>query len=1084
MHAVNWMGEFMKEKYCSCRLKKLEQENDPWPPVKIKSYVTLALMYQKDLQTHKATTQTIHLRTKGDILNIPRTVNSQKITDLTQIFSFPSGGTPTTILIEGQPGIGKTTLVKKICIEWAEGKLLTSDKLVLLLLLRDPNVQKITNVQQLIEHFIKSTSKVTQLQDYLEDNHGKDVTFIIDGFDELSSELRKRSFFKELIQKEVFTKSRIVVTSRPSASICLHNIVDTRIEVLGFDQTSKMEYASDALQDAPLQLENLHKHLQQYPKIDAMCYIPLVMSIIVFLCICQEEELPPTACKMYRKFVLHTICHYLKRTGAITEEKPVNKMEHLPQAVQQVLHELERVAFCSLIKDIIVFTESDLPAICRDDPTCYGLLQSVQCYSENDAGAPLNSFNFLHLGIQEYFAAKYVTTLPEDEVYTLLKESFLVDYSDNDSKSVRLSNMWIMYCGIKHGQCKSLIRYLTALSPENSLSEFSESLQVTPTTTSSNVISEQLKIVHSTSNVSNSSTTVSFPVQLSYVTSEKQQKKYPEYNDYIQGTCSTSDRKFISVMTEHKSTSSSSGMPSISQEIFKNPVNILYLFHCFQESEDETLHGLLSNIFDSGVINVSRYTLYPHLVISLGFFLSKSNRIWKELDLSSCHLQDSGICVLHQYICNKNTKHKIKCARIDLRFNCLSKASSHFILDIITYLEPHSLLLGYNNIGNVRGILTAAINTVKVLDLSGCRIPMEEILPISEMMVNMEELHISSNDLCEYGAIILSEGIAKIETQVFRHTQITNRVDYKTRLDLSENQIENPITSNTYNFNDMTITTLRCLTQSTTLTVLDIHSNKIAAIGATAIAMSLSYNTSLEVLNMNNNFVGPKGAKALANAIANNSTLKELHVSYNRLCNDGAVMLLGAVAKNTALRKLDISCNNIRDLGAIAIAKCLLENNSLEALKMGYNEVDKDGATAMANGIISNKTLKKLSLTGDIFCNSSTAMSNHMIGYLDDRDINLVTQILKSLHCNTTITELELPSKCDSINKEIEAINNKRKIHSMQNLLVHYEIDIDQINECCKLMENDNANASISFDDLYEMYFGDDDYYDDNDSYS
>ena len=72
----------------------------------------------------------------------------------------------------------------------------------------------------------------------------------------------------------------------------------------------------------------------------------------------------------------------------------------------------------------------------------------------------------LHLGIQEYFAAKYVTTLPEDEVYTLLKESFIVterryDYDNPDSKSVRLSNMWILYCGITSGQCKTLRHYLT-----------------------------------------------------------------------------------------------------------------------------------------------------------------------------------------------------------------------------------------------------------------------------------------------------------------------------------------------------------------------------------------------------------------------------------------------------------------------------------------------------------------------------------------------------------------------------------------------------------------------------------------------
>ena len=155
-------------------------------------------MYQ-DVQTHKETTEIIHLWAKQDISDIPESVKSQRLTTISQIFSSPAGDTLTTILIEGQPGIGKTTLVKEICIEWAEGKLLTTYKLVLLLLLRDPNVQKITNVQQLIEHFTKSTSKVTQLQDYLEENMGADTTIIIDGFDELGNKLREHSFLANTI---------------------------------------------------------------------------------------------------------------------------------------------------------------------------------------------------------------------------------------------------------------------------------------------------------------------------------------------------------------------------------------------------------------------------------------------------------------------------------------------------------------------------------------------------------------------------------------------------------------------------------------------------------------------------------------------------------------------------------------------------------------------------------------------------------------------------------------------------------------------------------------------------------------------
>ena len=70
----------------------------------------------------------------------------------------------------------------------------------------------------------------------------------------------------------------------------------------------------------------------------------------------------------------------------------------------------------------MIFGVNDLPEMCRDDPTCYGLLQSVQCYCSDDVGTTTNSLNFLHLEMQEYFAAKYVATLADDKVYSLMFE--------------------------------------------------------------------------------------------------------------------------------------------------------------------------------------------------------------------------------------------------------------------------------------------------------------------------------------------------------------------------------------------------------------------------------------------------------------------------------------------------------------------------------------------------------------------------------------------------------------------------------------------------------------------------------------
>ena len=817
------------------RRKGLANPSSTWPPFHAQSFTNLALVHQKitQLQAKVDTTKIARVRTRGDIHKIPELTSSIKLDNIHQIFtpisSHDQTQCPMSILIEGHPGIGKTTLAKEMCLQWANNQLLTSDKLLLSLMLRDPNVQKITSTEQLVK-YTQSTDQVQCVLSYLQDNNGVGVTLIIDGFDELSSELRQTSFFRKVIEGDVLYIARIVVTSRPSASACLHQYVHRRIEVLGFEKSSKEQYMNNALTDKPDDLRKLKVHFQKYPNIDALCYIPLNMAIIVYLCLLGS--LPPTATKMYESFILHTICRHLKRVGNTPNDTSVTQIEKLPQPVCEVLQQLQKVAFDGLVKDKIVFTIEELPLSCKDDPTCYGLLQSTECYSAEEIGTPTQSFNFLHLGIQEYFAAKYVTRLPEDEVYTLLKESFVVTDDDPDSKSVRLSNMWILYCGITSGLCKTLRHYLTTYIKYWSYGDDDDDDNV-----------ERFVILTTdNSNIDPQMTSV----QLS------------------------SDQRISNTET-------------ISQEILKDPLKVLYLFQCFQEAQDNVLCEVLSKSFDDGVINISDHRLLPHQVVSLGFFLSRSYRNWKELNLASCHIGDHGMSILHQYLCeDKTNKHKI----INLDENDLTGASSHFIADIISHLQPHTLVLYNNNITNVRDISTAVIttSTVKVLNMSGNDLTAQEAVAISDMMICLEELHIRYNKLGYHGAELLSEGI----------------------------------------------------TNTKTLRVLDINDNNIGPSGTTAIANALSNNTSLEELYMllyDDNFIGQDVAKALGSAIINNKTLKRLSL-HGKVDEESAMIIIRSLYNNNIITELWLDITLYKD-GVTMVTR---EAEMVNSIRKSHNE--------------------------------------------------------------------------------------------------------------------------------------------------
>ena len=887
------------------RRKGLANPSNTWPPFHAQSFTNLALVHHKitQLQPKKETTEIARLRATGDIKKVAAQTSLIKLNNIHQIFmsigSHDQTQNPMSILIEGHPGVGKTTLTKEMCLRWANNHLLTSDKLVLLLMLRDPNVQAITTTKELVRYALSTDHDQVQcVLSYLQENNGVGVTLIIDGFDELSSELRQASFFRKVIDGDILFNARIVVTSRPFASACLHQYVNRRIEVLGFEKSSKEQYMKDNLKENPELYTKLSIYFKEYPTIDALCYIPLNMAIIVYLC--QLGDLPPTATKMYGSFIMHTICRHLKRAGKIPEDKVITKLEQLSPEDCKVLEEMEKIAFEGLMKEKVIFTVEELPVRCKDDPTCFGLLQSTECYGAEEVGASTRSFNFLHLGIQEYFAAKYVTTLPEDKVHTLLKESFIVTdsrHSNLDSKNVRLSNMWILYCGITSGQCKTLRHYLTSYSKPQDCTVTSSAKRYFATTTSKQI------------NINSQSTSEE-------VSSSFQQR-------------SNSDQQI-----------SNTGI--ISQDILKDLGKVLYLFQCFQEAQDDILCEVLSQLFDNSLINIRNHRLLPHELVALGFFLSRSHRKWKELNLENCCIRDHGMSTLHQYLC-RDTANKQEILKITLNSNSLTKASSCFIADIIHYLCPHTLNLCNNNITNVSEISAAvkATSTVKVLEMSYNDLTAQEATAVSKITICLKELDINHNELGDHGAMLLSEGITKTKT--------------------------------------------------------------------------------LRVLNIGNNNIGPSGTKAIANALSSNTSLQELCISDNKFSDYGVELLSKSIENSKTLRVLNISNNNIGPSGTTAIANALFKNTSLEELYMNHTRVGQVGTIAIANAFAKNKILQKLSLWDN-------AMDN-----------KLAMIIMKSLHCNNTITKLCLSlSLCNDfeVKRETTSINHTRRKCNVKDLVV------------------------------------------------
>jgi len=138
---------------------------------------------------------------------------------------------------------------------------------------------------------------------------------------------------------------------------------------------------------------------------------------------------------------------------------------------------------------------------------------------------------------------------------------------------------------------------------------------------------------------------------------------------------------------------------------------------------------------------------------------------------------------------------------------------------------------------------------------------------------------------------------------------------------------------------------IKALAKISTLTSLDLSSNKVRDVGARAIAENL---TQLQKLNLESNNVGDAGARVIAEHL---TQLQELDLSYNDVGVEGA----RAIAKHLAqLKTLDLKSNSMWSEGARAIAEHLTQ---LKELNLENNYVGDEGARAIAEHLTQLQTL-------------------------------------------------------------------------------------------------------------------------------
>ena len=342
------------------------------------------------------------------------------------IFKVPDIGEDVMTLVEGSPGIGKTTFCLKLAYDWAHGTIpsecsFPKFEFVFVLKCRDINgdIMEAISEQLLPRGMEKSVEKLLH---FMKDIHKQErlMLVILDGLDELPEQ--SRYHVDELLHRRILPFCFVLATTRQERGIEVRKSVvfDIHLEIKGYTESDSIAYIRrhfETIKQSP-KGEKLIKEMQQNTFLHALRSNPLNLLL---LCVVYEDykgKLPTSRTELYQVIVRCLLRRYCgKRNWPAPKDDSV-----LEKTFEKEILALGELAWLCLLSDRYGFFETELDEFERKYPGLKARELDLLYMEESLKRLnPQHEYCFLHKTFQEYVAAAYIAQKLRNQKFNVFK---------------------------------------------------------------------------------------------------------------------------------------------------------------------------------------------------------------------------------------------------------------------------------------------------------------------------------------------------------------------------------------------------------------------------------------------------------------------------------------------------------------------------------------------------------------------------------------------------------------------------------------------------------------------------------------